>query len=131
VKSVIGRAIHTDPQLNALGVTKDTFYTGDPAVDNKTLTIYVVARYLGRTTGVGESRPQGVTFYVHDRPNDFTRINAIIYRIRQVLTALGPQKTDTGWITQVDWLTDGDEISDDATRTILRQTSFSIIASGA
>lgn len=131
MKEIIGRAIHTDPELRSLGINLDTYYTGDPDVENPALKPYVVARYLQRTAGVGESRPQGVTFYVHDRPNDFLRINRIIFRIRQVLTALGPTKTDTGWITQVDWQLDSDEISDPDTRTILRQTTFSIIASGA
>lgn len=131
MKSVIGRAITTDTQLQELGVNRDTFYTGDATVNNPHLGVYVVARYLDRIIGVGESRPQGITFYVHDHPNDFTKVNAIVYHIRRVLINIGPTKTDTGWITQVDWVTDSGELSDDATRTIFRQSTFSIIASGA
>jgi hypothetical protein len=129
MRALIGRTLTTDAKLNELGLVRASYFSGD--VDTVTARPYVVARWLSRLPGVGESRPQGVTFYVHDRPNDYTRINAIIYRMRQVLTGLGPQRTDTGWITQVDWVNDSDDLSDDSVPTILRQTTFTIIASGA
>jgi hypothetical protein len=129
VRPEIGRAIFTDPQIQALGVTRDGYFTGD--ADTVSVRPYLVARYLDRSVGVGESRPQNVTFYVHDHPGDFDRINLIIYNLRRVLTNLGPKRTDTGWITQIDWVTDSGELSDDVTRTILRQSSFKIVASGA
>jgi hypothetical protein len=128
MRSAIGRAINTDPDIIALGMVPGAYFSGD--ADSIAARPYIVARYLDRSIGVGESRPQGVTFYVHDKPNDFTRINTLIFHIRRVLTNLGPKKTDTGWITQIDWLTDSGELSDDVTRTIVRQTSFTIIASG-
>lgn len=130
MRTYIAHALYSDTQLASLGVTREGTYAGD--VDSPTQRPYLVLRWLDTSRGVGRSatKQRNLTIYVHDGYNDYTRIDAIVRRIRQVFESIAGARTATGWITQVDWLTDSGDLSDDTSRTIMRTTSYNVVGSG-
>lgn len=75
-------------------------------------------------------RQQGLTIWVYDAPGDYTRIDKIVRRIREILTDVVAERADDGWITQIDWAGDSGDLYDDIYSAIARTSSFSVISSG-
>lgn len=128
MRDTIARALWTDSQLVALGITRESLVSGD--ADTIEPRPYMVLRWGDTNPGVDVSRQRSLVMWVHDRPNDYTRIDNIISRARNVLTSIVATRTSTGWVTAIDWLTDSGDLSDDATHTISRNSSYNIVASG-
>jgi hypothetical protein len=130
VRDHLARTIYTDAQLTADGVTRAGTFSGD--VDSPSMRPYLVLRWGETSPGVGRSlvRRRTLLIYVHDKPNDYTRIDRIIRRIREVFESMAGERTDTGWITQIDWETDSGDLSDDTSRTIMRTSAFNIVGQG-
>lgn len=128
MRDTIARALWTDSQLVALGITRESLVSGD--ADTIEPRPYMVLRWGDTNPGVDVSRQRSLVVWVHDRPNDYTRIDSIVSRVRDVLTSIVATRTSTGWVTTIDWLTDSGDLSDDATRTIVRNSSYNIVASG-
>lgn len=130
MREYVARALWSDTQLMAEGVTRAGTYSGD--VDSPTQRPYIVLRWQESTPGVGRSatKQRGLIVYVHDNYNDYTRIDRILRRIRQVFEAIAGARTENGWITQADWLTDSGDLSDDTSRTIMRTSAYNFVGSG-
>jgi hypothetical protein len=128
VRKVIGRALHTDFQMNALGITKDSVFSGD--ADTPESRPYIVQRWAETTIGVGDSRPRSLVLWFHDAGNNYDRVDAMLRRARDILTEIHGVRTDTGWITTIDWVTDSGDLSDQETHTILRTSTYTVVASG-
>jgi hypothetical protein len=67
---------------------------------------------------------------VHDQPGDYTKIDAIIYRLRSLIPSLVPSRDTQGWLQGVVWEGDSEDLTDDGHRTIARNTSFTLVGSG-
>src|SRR6266511_702474 len=130
MRQYIARALWSDAPLGTLGITKAGTYSGD--VDSPIQRPYIVLRWQEATPGVGrsETRQRGLIIYVHDVYNDYTRIDAIVRRIREVFEAIAGARTESGWVTQVDWVTDSGDLSDDTSKTIMRTTAYNVVGSG-
>jgi len=120
--------VYNDAELNSLGITRDSINSGD--VDTPSQRPYIVFRWGETNPGVDVVRQRSLVVWVHDRPNDYDRIDQIIKRIRDVLTSIAAQRTDTGWISSIDWTLDSGDLSDDISRTIIRTSTFNIVGSG-
>jgi hypothetical protein len=118
----------SDAQLQAMGVNPNSLSAGD--VDTPEPRPYIVLQWGETIPGVDVSRRRTLTVWVHDKPNDYTVIDQIIKRIRQIYEGLAGYKTTTGWITSVDWVTDSDDLTDDGPHTICRTTAYTVIGSG-
>lgn len=128
VRKVIARALWSDVLMNGLGITQDSLWSGD--VDTPVPRPYMVLRWQDTQVGVGDSRQRPLILWIHDKGNNYDRIDAIVRRSRDIMTEIHGARTDTGWITAIDWLTDSGDLSDDTTHTILRTSSYNIVASG-
>jgi hypothetical protein len=128
VRSTVARLLWMDTELNDLGINRDSLFAGD--VDTPEPRPYGVLRWGTTSPGMDVSRSRVLTVWFHDEPNDYTRIDSIIHRVRQILEGTYAAKTEIGWITDVSWLTDSDDLTDDATRTICRNSTFTIVGSG-
>lgn len=130
MRQYLTRAVYGDSQLQSLGVTREGTYAGD--VDSPIQRPYLVFRWQDTTSGVGRSdtKQRNLVIYVHDNYNDYTRIDGIIQRIRVVFESIAGARTATGWLTQVDWVTDSGDLSDDTSRTIMRTTAYNIVGQG-
>lgn len=128
MRAYIGRVVHQDAQINALGITKASYFSGN--ADTPSVRPYVVARWGNTAKGMDVSNQRTVTFWVHDTGNDYTKIDAIIARIRALMLVQWGVRTESGWITGVDWSGDSEDLADDVTRTIIRNTSYLVTGSG-
>jgi hypothetical protein len=133
VRDVILAALLGDATLAGLGVSDGAVLTGD--VDTPTERPFLQLRY-GPTTpgpargGVGPNM-RDLTIWVHDVPNDYTRIDKIIQQIKVVMLALEAEQSalTDGWLVVVEWVGDSDDLADDGHRTITRNTSYRIVGS--
>lgn len=128
MRAFIGRLLMNDGPLNALGINRQSVIAGN--ADTPEPRPYVVIRWQDTQPGVDVSRLRNVVFWVHDTGNDYARIDAIIARIRALMEGTAAVRTDVGWITTVDWTGDSADLDDDATRTIMRTTSYAVVGSG-
>lgn len=128
MRTTIAQLLSGDATLNGLGITPDSLWAGD--TDTPEQRPYIVLRWGATNPGVGPSRARTLTIWVHDHPNDYARVDAIILRIKRMLNYMSPVATEVGWITTADWVTDSDDLSDDVTHTILKTTTYTIIGSG-
>lgn len=128
VRKVVSRALWTDLQMNGLGITKASFWSGD--ADTPETRPYLVMRWGDTAVGVGDSRQRTLVVWIHDQGNNYDRIDAILRRARDLITDIHGARTDTGWITTIDWITDSGDLSDDTTHTIVRTSSYNVVASG-
>lgn len=128
MRTAIAELLANDHELNLLGINEDTIFAGD--IDTVDQTPFVNLRWGVTNPGVATVNDRGLVVWVHDQPNDYFRVDQILRRVRELLTSIYALKTGTGWITEIRWLTDSDDLSDDGNHTILRQASYSIIGSG-
>lgn len=128
VRKVVSRAMFLDGQMNADGITKDSFWSGD--ADTPSMRPYIVMRWADTQVGVGDSRLRNLVIWFHDAGANYDRIDRLLRRTRTLLDDIHGARTDTGWITAIDWVTDSGDLSDDATHTILRNSTYTVIASG-
>jgi hypothetical protein len=131
MRAVIFNAITSDVVLQDIGLDPAAVYAGDvdtPAQRPFVQLMWGIVPEVPNIAGVG---PRVLTIWVHDQPNDYERIDAIIRRIKSILAGLVGVKHDYGWITQVDWNGDSEDGKDDGHGTIFRTTGHSVIGSGA
>jgi hypothetical protein len=128
MRTHVTRAVYDDTIMNGLAVTRDKIFAGD--ADSVGLRPYLVFRWGDTTPGMDVSRFRSLVVWVHDQPNDYSRIDKIISRLRDILTGMKAERTDTGWITEIEWVTDSGDLSDDISRTILRTSTYTIVGSG-
>lgn len=128
MRKAIARAVYSDAELNSLGITRASIHSGD--VDTPSERPYIVFRWGETNPGVDVVRQRSLVVWVHDRPNDYDLIDRIIKRIRDVLTGMIAQRTDTGWISSIDWTLDSGDLSDDISRTIIRTSTYNVVGSG-
>lgn len=128
MRAAVRTAIINDATLQGLGLTADAVYAGD--VDTPEERPFVVLRWGDTTTGLSTVDSRALTIFVQDEPNDYELVDAIIRRIRTVLTSLGGTEHETGWFVQVDWAGDSGDLADDVHGTIQRQSRYTLITSG-
>lgn len=133
--------LSTDSELLALGLTPDTIY-GSQSLDTplNAGAPFLVQRWGGvpvlntlvtvQSTRTLPSKRQELAIWVYDKPGDYARIDAIIKRVRTTLASVEALQTDDGWITQIDWTGDGEDLYDDTYEAIMRTSSYYVISSG-
>jgi hypothetical protein len=130
MRTMIYHALANDATLRSLGVDANAFYAGD--IDTPDERPFVNLRW-GLTQAVpsiGAVAPRQLAIWVHDTPNDYARIDAIIRRIKQIFAGLVGARHELGYITVIEWNGDSDDGKDDGHGTIFRSTGHSIIGSG-
>lgn len=128
MRSLVAQAILTDAQLRTLGVTEEALHAGD--VDTPPTRPFVQLRWDETGVGIGAVDTRRLVVWAHDEPNDYERIDAILRRIRVVLTALEAVQTTHGWLTLVEWNGNSPDLADDGHGTITRNSTFTLVGSG-
>lgn len=127
--------VTTDAVINALGITAANAFTSNDA-ETPQMRPFLVFRFANTTPGIpGEQTVNDRSFqvWVHDDPNDYTRIDDVITRVRSVLTSVFAQYTGTEgqYIHGVEWMGDSEDLADDEQRTITRYCEYRLIGSAA
>lgn len=135
MRDFVFTAVTTDSQLNELGITADTAFTQhdvDTPQERPFLTFH-----WGNTNPGYRDHPfatvneKDFQVWVHDTPGDYTKIDSILFRVRTVLTAIEASDTGAGWVNEIEWLGNSDDLSDDIQNTITRFGEYRLVGSAA
>lgn len=131
LRDYVFQLMATDSQLNALGVTVDSLFTQNDT-DTPQMRPYVVIRWGDTDPGLDGTYAINIKdfqIWVHSGPGDYAPIDAILLRLRQLLTGVEAANTGAGFITQIEWQGESDDLSDDAQGTITRYGEFHLVGS--
>lgn len=128
MRTVIRQAIANDVTLAGLGVVPSGVLAGD--VDTPTERPFIQLRWGETSPGLSTVDNRVLAIWVHDQPGDYTRIDSIIRRIKQIFDGLTPVQHSTGWLLEIEWVTDSDDLTDDGHGTITRTTTHTLVGSG-
>lgn len=128
MRAFIFSLLSDDPLLNGLGITEASLYAGD--IDSPAERPFGVLRWGTTDPGISSVNSQFLTVWIHHNPGNEDVIRAIKLRIRSLLTALGGNATENGWLVDVKWEGDSSDLSDDVLGTIIQQSNYSLIGSG-
>lgn len=115
--------------LGDLGIKGGNVYAGE--VDSPEGDAFLILRFGPVSPGIGPVNigPAFVWAYRRDSA-DYLELDVVLKRIRDLFTAIEAQATAEGWITEIVWLGDSDDFSDDVYHAVARNASFTIVASG-
>lgn len=131
-RAAVYTAIATDGTLRSLGLPASNVFASQ-SVDTPPDQPFITLRWGSTFKGVHQEAPsteQILDVWVNDQPADYSRIDSMIQRIKWIMAALAGVKTEVGYITCIEWTGDGTDDVDDAYGTIVRTTSYRVIASG-
>jgi len=126
MRAVIRTAIITDATLLALDVIPEGVLSGD--IDTPEARPFLNLKW-GDTTPAsfgGVAKRTTLAIWVHDTPNDYTRIDAILARLRVLLPSLVGLQDLTDYVSQITWTGDGVDLKDDGHRTITRISNYTL-----
>lgn len=129
MRTAVRQAILDDATLAGLGVVEAGVLAGD--VDSFNARPFLNMKWGIRSPGMGTEVSQVLVIWVHDDPNDYTRVAAICARLSVLLPSIvGLRDTVSGgWISQIRWDGESTDLADDGHKTIFRQCTFTIIGS--
>lgn len=128
MRTVIAQALMNDATLAGLGITSAGVYSGD--VDTPQERPFIQLRWGQTTPGLDAVDNRVLVVWVHDRPGDYTTIDSIVRRIKEIFRSIEATQHDAGWILKIEWVTDSDDLTDDGHGTITRTTTHNLVASG-
>lgn len=133
MRAFIATVINEDSQLRDMGLAHDSVYSANN-VDTPATKPFIVVKWtqrlvVGAAHRDAPSQANLCDIWFYDRPGDYSRIDAMIARVHEMLAAVQAQQTGTGWITQIDWSGDGEDGYDDVWEAISRTSSYRVIAS--
>lgn len=117
-----------DGVLLSLGLVDDRIY-GSNAIDTPREYPFLVVTFEDTTPAFGDRGTRGLTVWAYDEPSDYTRLDAMITRIRSILTSATHFKGSDGWtITQIDWAGSSPDLYDDGWHAISRNAGFRVVS---
>jgi len=126
-RAAVYTLLSADATLQSIGLTNVYAFQ---AVDTPASKPFLVTRWDDMQPGVVASRgPQQLTLWVYDRPADYTRIDSIIARVKNILLGAVHVSGEDGMVlTQARWTGDSQDLFDDVYECVLKTSSFDIIA---
>lgn len=130
MRALIYSTLVNDSVLNAAGINDASAFAVD--VDTPQTRPFLQIRW-GRTE-IGLRRTvvsrRTLVVWIHDQPGDYSVIDAILTRVKDLLLTLEGQSNGSGHVIAVEWTGDSEDLADDGHGTITRNTSFELVGSG-
>lgn len=129
MRKLVYQTLIEDTALNALGVSDESVFE-QHGLDTPKPRPFVVTRWGIDEVGVGTLSRRSLNLWVHDTPGTYANIDAVLLRARTVLEGLvATQDPDGGWINQIEWQGESEDLADDAQGTVVRFATFRVIGS--
>lgn len=125
MRALIRTALVDDAVLAGFGLTTDTIVSGN--ADSIQARPFINLRFGDDNPGLGPVTRRGLVVWVHDEPDDYTRVDAIHKRIREVLEGMHAEPTGDGYVVQIHWQTSSSDLADTDRGTILRTATYQIV----
>ena len=133
LRDYVYQLLANDSVLNGLGIDGNSLHTVNDT-DTPQERPYTTIRWGNTNPGLNASYTmifRDFQIWVHDVPGDYTKIDNILLRIRQLLTGVEGANAGAGFVSMVEWEGDSDDLSDDAQGTITRYGEFHLVGSAA
>lgn len=128
MRAILRTAILADSGILSEGIDSDNFFAVD--VDSPIDRPFMQLRWANNNPGLDVVTKRFLVVWVHDKPGDYSRIDRLILRLRQVLPGLAGVTNGTQSILAVEWTGDSEDLTDDGHKTIARTASFTLVGSG-
>lgn len=133
MRAFIATTLNKDDALRGMGLALDSVYSSNN-VDTPATKPFIVVKWTDRHSDFSvhrdaPSQPNLCDIWFYDKPGDYSRIDAMIARVHALFSSVQAQRTATGWVTQIDWIGDGEDSYDDVWEAICRTSSYRVIAS--
>jgi len=127
MKTIIFNALSTDATLKTYIPTARWFAVGN--VEEHPTRPFAVIRWTGSAQGIPQANhgPEGVQIWVHDEPGSYDSIDAVIKRIKVVLSGILGVTSGTEHVACSRWEADSGELSDAERGTIVRNTQWRVV----
>lgn len=125
MRTLIRQALVNNASLGAAGLTEESIVSGD--ADSIQQRPFINLKFGDDNPGLGPVSRRNLVVWVHDEPDDYTRIDLILGLVRSTLESLNGETTTGGHVMQIHWLTSSSDLSDTDRRTILRTATYQIV----
>lgn len=108
------------------------FYTGSSIDgDNRPPTPFAAVRWGVNNPGMGRMNRTSVTFFVHDEPGSYKKINRLLGLLDASLSGKEHLRDDSGnWINSIKWTGSSGDLFDTGFRTNMKSITFEVIGTG-
>lgn len=122
--------IADDPQMITLGYTRDGTFTSNDE-DTPQIRPLTIIQWGITNQGMDTERLRTLQVWLHDIPHDYTRVDAGLERVRELLTnQIGVNASASNkWLSQVIWESDSEDLIDDVQNTITRYSIYTLLGS--
>lgn len=128
MRTYIRMALVNDAVLAGLGVVDAGVVSGD--ADSNTERPLLNLQWGETTPGMGPVNRRFLVIWAHDVPGSYERIDKIVRRIRIIMASLIGGTSGGGHLVLVEWVTDSSDLRNDDRGTILRTSTYRVVASG-
>lgn len=122
MRETVYALLSTDSELIALGINDTTVYNIEAPDNPDRQTPFIVTAWANSSPRAAIRGPRDMLVWAHDHGGDYTRIDAILSRVQELLVAIVHQ----GGISQIAWTGDSSDLYDDGFRTITRNSGFRV-----
>lgn len=119
-----------DSYLNGLALNEDSIFNTNDR-DTPQVRPFMVTRWGITSVGLDVVHERTVQIWIHDAPSDYHTIDLGLQRVRELLTQQYGVDTgaNNGWVLQIEWAGDSEDLSDDIQNTITRYATFNVVGS--
>ena len=128
MRAIVRSAIIADAQIQSDGIAAANAFAVD--VDTPQQRPFLQLRWGTNNIGLDVVTKRFLVIWVHDEPGDYTRIDRILLRLREILPPLAGTTSGTQSILAVEWTGDSEDLTDDGHGTIARTASFTLVGTG-
>lgn len=131
IRSFVYGLVTSDPTMNGYGINADTVWANG-APDSPQSEVFGILRWgLESNQGVGrQAKGHDVALWVYDSNADYTRIRQILKRWHALVESIPGQFTTDGWVLGITWEGDGRDDYDEVYARYMRDSNYTIVASG-
>lgn len=127
MRTIVRTAIIQDQALIDIGVTPEHTLSGD--VDTPEGRPFLNLKWGQNLPSFKNQMTVQTTLaiWVHDVPSDFSKIDAILARLRVLLPAIVGRVNAGSEVQVIEWVNDSADLQDDGHRTIVKVANFNVV----
>lgn len=125
-RAAVHELIENDLELESLGV--EAVY-GSNSIDTPAEKLFVVIRWDATPVAFKSTGADRCSIWAHDKNRDYTRIDKVLQRIKDLLTEAVHHEGGDGWtMTLASWNGEGPDLVDGGFHTVTRYADFTVVS---
>lgn len=125
-RAAVQSLLESDVQLQNIGV--EAVY-GSNSIDTPKEDLFVVVRWEPTQLAFKKKGTDRCSIWAHDKNRDYTRIDKVLQRIKDLLTDTVHRAGGDGWtMTLATWNGEGPDLVDGGFHTVTRYADFTVVS---